>query len=240
MRACMTPTRNTTKKILIDIYNALLSHFGHRGWWPGDTKLEVCVGAILTQNTAWKNVEKAINNMKAQGLLSIEGIHQSPLNKIIEAIRPTGYYNQKAERLKIFVGYIVNRYNGDIDGFLNNHRDPKRLREELLNIKGIGKETADSIILYAANLPVFVIDAYTKRIVSRVFTVEDLPDKILNDYDRLQTFFELNLPKDLRLYNDYHAQLVELGKRYCRKIALCNRNGKLCPIYNLCHRTVRP
>lgn len=216
---------------LMAIYSALKERFGHRGWWPGDTKLEIAIGAILTQNTAWSNVERAIERLKAAELMDIWALHQCPLGVLAEAIRPSGYYNQKALKLKGFVGHVVNKYGGEIDAMLNDERDVMELRSELLALKGIGKETADSITLYAAGLPRFVIDAYTKRICSRVFERTELPMEVIKDYDALQQFFESQIERDIDLYKDFHAQIVELGKRFCRKVPLCRNGDEICPLY---------
>jgi len=197
---------------IIKIYNRLLKSFGKQHWWPIVSKnkqFEIIIGAILTQNTSWKNVEKAINNLKKNNLISINKILKINVKKLAFLIKSSGYYNQKAERLKI------------IADFLKNNKNPTR--DELLNIKGIGPETADSILLYAFNKPVFVIDAYTKRIMKKLGYKQE-------EYNKLQKLFENNLPKKYRLFNEYHALLVELGKNYCRKQPVC----KECPVKDLC------
>jgi endonuclease-3 related protein len=204
------------------LYRRLRSHFGFLDWWPGETKTEIVVGAILTQNTAWKNVEKAIKRLKERGLLSEEKIANSSLKEIEEAIKPSGFYKQKAYRLRNLFKYIKGEY-GSLGSFFNKSKD--ELREELLSLNGIGKETADSIILYAAEKPTFVIDAYTRRIMSRIYGInEDI------DYDELKSYFEKSLKPELELYKDFHAQFVELAKNYCKKEPLCAQ----CPIKDIC------
>lgn len=207
----------TTSEALIRIYRALLKSFGHRGWWPGKTRLEVCVGAILTQNTAWTNVEKAILRLEEAGMLNLERLYLIQEKELAALIQPAGYYNVKARRLKAFVSAVVEASGFDIDRFLDDP-DTQTLRESLLKIKGIGPETADSIILYAASRPVFVVDAYTNRIFSRHGFI-----KAGASYDEVQAFFTENLPRDTALFNDFHAQIVELGKRFCRTNPLCGK-----------------
>ena len=183
--------------------------FGPQLWWPAEDDFEVIVGAILTQSVSWKNVEKAIYNLKAEELLSVEAILSVDKDKLASLIRSTMYYNQKTLKLKNFCQYIQQNYNGDIYELFK--KDICEMREELLNIKGIGPETADSIILYAAQKPIFVVDAYTRRIFSRLgFFPEDVK------YPEMQAFFMENLPKDVELFNEYHALIVRLGKDYCK------------------------
>ncbi len=183
--------------------------FGPQHWWPGDTPFEIIIGAILTQNTNWQNVEKAINNIKKAGLLH-PGILLANKNRIPQLIRPSGFYKLKSKRLINFLEYFIEKYNGKISNF--DDRDTDSLRREFLNISGIGPETADSILLYALDRPVFVVDAYTRRIFSR--------HKLLradDDYDTIKKFFQDNLPEDVRVYNEYHALIVRLAKKYCKK-----------------------
>lgn len=198
----------------------LLRHFGPQDWWPGETPFEVMVGAILTQNTAWTNVEKAIANLKGNKRLCPKIIARTSHGLLARDIRPAGYFNVKAVRLKNFVDYYVSRYGGNIRRM--KARPLAALRRELLAVNGIGPETADSILLYALDKAVFVIDAYTKRVFSRHRVAmncrnphrEDLIDR---PYEEWQLFFMENLkPADLRLYNEYHALIVALGKNYCR------------------------
>ncbi len=204
------------------LYRKLLRRFGNLDWWPGETQDEIIIGAILTQQASWKNVEKAIANLRAAGCLDFRKIDKMDKEQLEECIRPSGFYRQKASRLKGFAKHLFSRY-GSLGELLSKEAGP--LREELLAISGIGKETADSIILYAAGKPVFVIDAYTKRIMSRVYgSAEDI------DYDELRSGISYSIPIDLELYKDFHAQFVELGKRYCRTKPLCNG----CPVKSYC------
>ncbi len=192
------------------LYDAAFSYFGPLCWWPGETDFEICVGAILTQNTAWTNVEKAIANLKNKRLLTVRAMHQAPRAVLAAAVRPAGYYNQKSQRLHEFCAHIVRFHRGSLNVML--HQPALVLRDELLALNGIGPETADSMILYAARQPIFVVDAYTRRILSRSGAV---PDDI--EYHPLQEFFHLMLPPDAEYYGEYHAQLVYVGKEFCRK-----------------------
>lgn len=208
------------------IYDALYSHYGPQHWWPGDTPFEVMVGAILTQNTNWGNVEKAIANLKSAGALSAEAIHKMPEPELAELIRPSGYYNIKAKRLKAFISYFMGSYGGDVVAMKG--AGCERLRREVLAVNGVGPETADSILLYALGCPTFVVDAYTKRIFSRHgFFSEDA------DYHDVRAFFMDNLPQDVKLYNEYHALIVRLAKDRCLKKAgrceLCLLMEEACP-----------
>ena len=218
---CLKDSRNSYLDILLyNIFISLYNAFGPQHWWPGQTPLEVIVGAVLTQNTNWKNVEKAIYNLKSNNMLSVEGILKNR-GILSEAIKPAGYYRVKAVRL-INVMEKIKEYNS-VEEFL---RLPiEKLREELLMIKGIGPETADSIILYGGNYPIFVVDSYTRRIFSRLGIIEGI-----ETYDKIQSIVMENLPREAYLYNEFHALLVELGKRNCRKIPIHNR----CPLYSLC------
>ncbi len=198
------------KTRLLSIYDRMFSALGPQHWWPGRTRFEIAVGAILTQNTAWINVEKAIANLRKADLLTAAAMSASSLAGLAEAIRPSGYYNQKAKKLRCFLRYFMDRHSGDFRKL--QRQDPRRLREELLQVHGIGPETADSIILYALAKPVFVIDAYTRRIFSRHRLC---PEKA--SYDELQQLFHRHLPHDTRLFNEYHALIVNIGKDYCRK-----------------------
>ena len=208
-----------TKAILAEMYDALVARFGHRGWWPGDSPFEVCVGAILTQNTAWKNVAKAIENLKAAEALDPFVLHSMPEEDLAKLIRPAGYYNVKARRLKNLLGLIVEQYGGDLDSLFSLPSDELRIR--LLSVNGVGFETADSIILYAAGKPIFVIDAYTGRVLKRHGLVDQQAD-----YATMQKFFHRLLPRNTDLYNDFHAQIVAVGHHYCKKKPLCEE----CPL----------
>lgn len=208
---------------LLIIYDLLYAKFGPRHWWPGDTKLEVIVGAILTQNTAWANVEKAIKNIKKAKALSVSRLSGIPEKDLARLIRPSGYYNIKANRIKKFLRFLNARYSSSIDKMFRS--DLYKLREELLAVKGIGQETADSILLYAGNKPVFVVDSYTKRIFSR----HGFIDKDA-DYGETQSLFMDNLGKNRGLFNEYHALIVELGKSVCKsKKPFCS----MCPIQKM-------
>lgn len=208
-----------TKK-LNSIYKKLSTSFGPQYWWPADSPFEVTVGAILTQNTNWQNVEKAVNNLKAARVLSPKKLHEMALDKLARLIRPAGYFNVKAKRLKNFTNFLFSKYGGSLDKLFN--QDIETLRKELLSVNGIGEETADSIILYAANLPAFVVDAYTKRIFSRHnFIRHDA------DYGEVQKFFMENLNKDVKMFNEFHALIVKLAKEFCLK---SKERCKLCPI----------
>lgn len=207
---------------LSSIYSRLRERFGFLDWWPGDTKDEIVIGAILTQNTSWKNVEKAIENLKKGGMLELGKIADARPERIEKMIRPSGFYRQKVRRLQKVAKHIKTNY-GSLDKFFD--KDVIELRKELLELNGVGPETADSIILYAAEKPSFVIDAYTKRILGRVYG-----DGEERGYEELQGFITDNVDMDLKLYQDFHAQFVELGKTYCRKKPICEP----CPLNSLC------
>ena len=211
--------RNLTGNRLMEMFDLLLAHFGPQDWWPADTELEVMVGAVLTQNTNWKNVEKAIENLKERDLISIEGLYSLEIIELAQAIRPAGYFNIKAKRLKNLINFLTNRYSSDLSLFLEE--ETQALREGLLSVKGIGPETADSILLYAAQRPIFVIDAYTHRILSRHGMIGEE-----SNYHELQALFTDHLPEDPALYNEFHALIVQAGKNYCRRSPLCSS----CPL----------
>ena len=211
------------KKSLLGIYNKLYDRFGPQDWWPGDTAFEIIVGAILTQNTAWANVEKAIYNLKKHKLLSSRKLSRTKPSKIADLIRPSGYYNIKACRLLNFINYLNTEYGGNLKKMFKEKTDA--LRKRLLGIKGIGPETADSILLYAGDKPVFVVDAYTKRIFSRYGLLSEGAS-----YDEIQRLFLHNLPKSVKLYNEYHALVVRAGKDWCRKKPKC----RLCSLQKGC------
>lgn len=196
------------RKLLQKIYQVLYRRFGPRHWWPGDSPFEVIVGAILTQNTSWKNVEKAIRNLKSAGALRAASLHRMPAGKLARLIRPAGYYNIKARRLKNFLEFLFKRYPGSIEKLFSE--PGAKLRAELLDVNGIGPETADSILLYAGQKPFFVVDAYTKRIFSRHHIFSENAS-----YDEVQKFFMSRLPQKVSLFNDYHAQLVKVGNTLC-------------------------
>jgi len=198
------------KRQLNRVYQKLYSAFGHQRWWPAETAFEVMVGAILTQNTNWLNVKKAINNLKQNKLLDPRKLYRLSHKKLARLIRPAGYYNIKAQRLKSFLKFFLNAYNGRVKDMAE--RSTFFLRQELLGVKGIGPETADSILLYALNKPVFVVDAYTKRILLRHHLISEEAD-----YHRIQEIFRQNLKSEVKLFNEYHALLVKLGKDFCLK-----------------------
>ena len=208
---------------LIAIFEFLARHFGPRHWWPAETPFEVCVGAILTQNTNWGNVEKAIANLKGEGLLSPEAIRDTPLERLSEVIRPAGFFNVKGRRLREFVTFLFDRYGGSLDRMFAG--DWRALREELLAVRGIGPETCDSILLYAGQKPTFVVDAYTKRVFAHLGLVD-----LQTSYEEVRALFMDNLPADVTLFNEYHALIVEQAKVYCRTSPRCTG----CPLSGAC------
>lgn len=209
---------------LDDIYQLLFDRFGPQHWWPGQTQFEIIIGAILTQNTSWANVEKAIRNLKDAKLLVPEALNELDIMSLAELIRPAGYYNIKASRLKSFLEWLFTRYDGRLDRL--ETLSTAQFRQELLDIKGIGQETGDSILLYAFERPVFVVDAYTARVAVRHHLIE--PEC---DYEQLQQLFQSNLAEDTQLFNEYHALLVRLGKEFCKPKARCCG----CPLESLPH-----
>lgn len=210
---------------LMEVFDLLLKHYGALHWWPADTPFEVCVGAILTQNTNWLNVEKAIVNLKREGVISLEALLEIDQERLAELIRPSGFYNIKSARLKNFVGWLGERY-GSLEEMFEG--DWGLLREELLAVRGIGRETCDSILLYAGGKPSFVVDAYTKRLFSRLGLVRET-----DSYEEVRSLFMDLLPADSELFNEYHALIVEQCKRHCRTKPLCDG----CPLRGLCcHR----
>lgn len=209
------------KKKLLGIYDTLYRAFGPQHWWPARSAFEVAIGAILTQNTAWQNVERAIANLRVRKVLNFEKMRLLPEKELARLIRPAGYYNIKARRIKNFIRFLGKNYSGNLANMRS--RDLGLLRRELLSVNGIGPETADSIILYALDKPVFVVDAYTKRIFSRhKMVAEDAP------YESVQGLFMSHLAADDKLFNEYHALLVKLAKDYCRKT---KERCKECPIH---------
>jgi endonuclease-3 related protein len=204
----------SSKKNLLAIYDALERHFGDLNWWPAEAPFEVIVGAILTQNTNWKNVEAAIQNLKKERCLVPEKLYRARVERIAALIRPSGYYRVKARRLKKFLEFLFDEYRGYVESMFGE--DWRTLRKKLLTIHGIGEETADSILLYAGHKPVFVVDQYTRRI----FTRHGLIDGKEN-YAEIQRFIMDRLPVDVTLYNQYHALLVNTGKQFCKKEPRC-------------------
>ncbi len=205
------------------VYRKLYSFFGPQCWWPGESPFEVMVGAILTQNTNWANVEKAIINLKSNKLLKPAKLHNISQKQLAKLIKPAGYYNIKAKRLKNLLDFFIGRYDADIKKISKPAID--KIRQELLSVNGIGQETADSIILYALNKPVFVVDAYTKRMLARHHLIPENAD-----YKQVQELFMQNLKKNVKLFNEYHALIVKLGKDYCRKT---KPKCDICPLKGL-------
>ncbi len=195
-------------------YSILYNTFGPQHWWPAETPFEVMVGAILTQNTNWTNVRRAIDNLKTEGLLEPVPLSEVEVSRLAELIRPAGYFNVKAKRLKAFMDYVRQRWGNNPEAMKG--ADTDELRRELLQIHGIGPETADSILLYALGRPVFVVDAYTRRVLQRHGIINEKAG-----YNDIQALFEGCLPEDESLFNEYHALLVALGKRHCRARPQC-------------------
>jgi len=208
---------------LLDIYSRLYAAYGPQHWWPGETPFEVIVGAILTQSAAWANVEKAIANLKAAGALSPDGLARLSEGELARLVYSAGYFNAKARKLKAFVALLFQRFDGELEGLLA--APVEELRPLLLGTHGIGPETADSILLYAAGRPVFVIDAYTRRLFSRLAIT---PGR--DSYDSWQALFMANLEPDAALFNEYHALIVRHGKEVCRRQPRC----EVCPLLEGC------
>jgi endonuclease-3 related protein len=195
-------------------YRRLLKAYGPQHWWPADSRFEITIGAILTQNTAWRNVERAVANLKREGLMTPRALDRVPLSRLAEMIRPSGYFRVKAGRVKAFVRFLIQQYEGDIKQMMFEPVD--HLRSKLLSVKGIGPETADSILLYAVDVPIFVIDAYTRRVLSRHRLISS---KV--SYDQLQRFFMGHLQLRADIFNEYHALLVKVGKEHCKPTPAC-------------------
>jgi endonuclease-3 related protein len=203
----------------MEIYHRLFKAYGPRHWWPGETPFEVMVGAILTQNTSWGNVEMAIQGLKKKGVLNAKGIHRLRKSQLAPLVRSSGYYRIKTLRLKNFVNFLFENYNGSITRM--EKEGLETLRGKLLGVNGIGPETADSILLYGLNKPIFVVDAYTKRILSRHGMISEN-----GSYEEIQRLFMDHLPLDEKLFNEYHALIVHLGKTLCKKVPRCD----ICPL----------
>jgi len=209
--------------MLSKIYQRLLDSFGPQHWWPGDSSFEVMLGAVLTQNTNWQNVERAIRNLRNADLLEPHALYNVPVEELEQLIQPAGYFRVKARRLRNLLEFLIERYDGSLDAmFAVGLPD---LREQLLSVNGIGPETADSILLYAGGLTTFVVDAYTHRVFSRHGWID-----FDADYHQIQDYLESGLPQDAQLYNEYHALLVRLGKDFCKKT---NPKCKECPLYKM-------
>jgi len=214
--------------LLMEIFNKLLKAFGPRHWWPGESPFEVMVGAILTQNTSWKNVEKAIQKLKARKILTPDGIHRLKTSDLASLIRSSGFYRIKADRLKSFVDFLFEEFEGKSERM---KKEPfEGLRKRLLEVKGIGQETADSILLYALQKPMFVVDAYTRRVLSRHGMISNRAS-----YEEVQKLFMRHLPPDEKLFNEYHALLVHVAKSACKKIPQCD----ICPLKGVRPERVR-
>lgn len=195
------PLRNYFEKALQDL--------GPQKWWPGETPFEVCVGAILTQNTSWTNVEKAIANLKNRGVLSPHGMYALPPEDLAALIKPAGYFNLKTKRLRNFLKFLIEEYDGDLERMKGE--GASSLREKLLSVRGIGPETADSILLYALEKPVFVVDAYTRRIFLRHGAISEEAD-----YHEIQDHMTRHLDTDAATFNEFHALIVNVGKNWCK------------------------
>jgi len=215
-----------TDKKLMEIYDSLLGYFGPRGWWPGDSRFEIIIGAILTQAISWKNVEKAILALKAADVFTEDKILTVSPEKLADIIRPALYFRQKARKLQVTMDYIRSRYDCDYDLMFSETLPV--LRNDLLSLWGIGEETADSILLYAGNYPVFVVDSYTRRIFYRLGMVDENIS-----YRQMQQFMQNKVPPDTAIYNEYHALLVALGANYCKKSRPDCLN---CPLDQFCNK----
>ena len=230
------------KTRLESLYYILNERYNNLNWWPvdhkyhekhdSDPRFEIITGAMLTQNTSWSNVEKALSKLKTKKCLNLESINKTKIEYCEQLIIQSGFYKQKAKRLKNISRYLKDRYNGDLDRFFNQPLD--KLRKELLSLNGIGPETADSILLYAGNKPIFVVDAYTKRICQRI------PINVEISYDEIQNYFQEQLSKYFtpdqlpKVYGEFHAQIVMLAKDHCRKKPNCIN----CPIEKFCKRLI--
>jgi endonuclease-3 related protein len=209
-------------KILVEMYERILKAVGPRGWWPAESPFEVIVGAILTQNTSWANVERAIDNLKGAGILSPSGIRDIAEDELAEVIKPSGFYRVKARRLKGYVHFFYEEFEGDMGRMRSQDLIP--LRERLLRVDGLGPETADSILLYALEKPIFVVDAYTKRIFSRHNLISER-----GNYEEVQGMVMREFGREVGRYNEFHALLVFLGKHWCRRVPRCEG----CPLEGL-------
>lgn len=219
----MRGTEGVKQNTFEEAYRLLYGHFGPQGWWPGETPFEVMVGAVLTQNTSWSNVTKAIDNLRNGGLLSYESLSLCSADEIASYIRPSGYYNLKARRLRNLLDLIDDGYAGDLEHFLRDGL--ATARGKLLGVKGIGPETADSILLYACGQPIFVVDMYTHRVFSRHNLLMEE-----SEYQGIQQIFMDNLPLDLQLFNEFHALIVRVATTFCKKNKpLCEQ----CPLQGL-------
>lgn len=196
--------------VLSNAYERLLAALGPQNWWPGDSRFEMMVGAVLVQNTAWKNVQRAIENLRAADVMEPAALYAVPEGELAELIRPSGYFQVKTRRLRHLLRFVMEEYQGSLDAMFRT--DLATLREQLLAVHGVGPETADSILLYAGQMPTFVVDTYTHRVLARHGWIG-----YEADYHEIKDYFESVLPADVPLYNEYHALLVRVGKDYCRK-----------------------
>jgi endonuclease III related protein len=210
---------------LVRIYRTLRRAYGPARWWPGRTAFEVCLGAILTQNTAWTNVERTLRGLRRRRLLSFRALDRLPVSRLAPMLRPSGTFRMKARRVRAFLDLLGREYGGRVARMAGE--EPIRLRERLLAVHGIGPETADAIALYAAGHAFFVVDAYTRRVLERVGLLRGG-----ESYDAVQSLFHRNLPRDAALFNDYHAQFVRLAKEACRRVPRCAK----CPIETSCEK----
>jgi endonuclease III related protein len=208
---------------LLEVYERLLARFGPQNWWPGDSPFEIIVGAVLVQNTAWRNVERAIDNLREAGLMEPRSLYALPPEELAELIRPAGYFQVKAKRLRNLLKFVIDEYNESLDAMFST--DLATLRPQLLGIHGIGPETADAILLYAGGIATFVVDTYSHRVLARHGWIG-----YDADYHEIKDHFESTLPADARLYNEYHALLVRVGKEYCRR---SNPKCGECPLVDL-------
>ncbi len=218
------PPRRPPTRILRSMYDRLWSAYGPQHWWPARTPTEVVIGAILTQNTAWTNVERAIDNLRHARCLTWQSLRGLCEGDLAGLIRPSGTYRIKASRLKAFVSCLWDYHGGSLDSLLDGEIDEARAR--LLSIRGIGPETADAILLYAGNRATFVVDAYTKRVLRRHLITDESAD-----YETVRRLFDEALPAEAQLYNEYHALFVAVGKRHCRSRARCDG----CPLAGIPH-----
>ncbi len=197
-----------------DFYSALYNRYGPQNWWPAETRLECAAGAILTQNTSWRNVERAIAVLRENSMLSAKKLKSVSHGQLAALIRPCGYHNLKARRLKNFIDFLFAGYGGEMENMLAEDTD--KLREELLSVNGIGQETADSILLYALGKPVFVVDNYSRRILSRHRLIPEGAS-----YAKIQELFTQSLSADTEAFGEYHALIVKTGKLHCAKTPRC-------------------
>ncbi|HEV2491567.1 MAG TPA: endonuclease III domain-containing protein [Terriglobia bacterium] len=214
MLLVLTRSEQNRQQVLLEYYHRLTAELGPQGWWPARTRLEVILGAILVQNTAWENARQALARLRRAGLLTLSGLRDTSRSELEEYIRPAGFYRQKARTIRNFLDRLGRNHGWSLDRLLQ--RPAGEVRQELLSLKGLGPETVDAILLYAGRHPWFVADAYTRRILARHELVQ-----ATDGYTAVQEFLHQHLPADQALYNEYHALLVEVGKRYCRNPAPC-------------------